>query len=230
MAKTAANIMKPAEALRAVEQCKEMLKKDRTALESRLDAAVISGVEEDVGLLTKKIAGAKTTRAKKMALTLRQNLTAEQIAALVMVIRSAMQKFRASKELKKAAGVGTALAQRSVTSAGNAADKIIKSYADYTDEMRLIGVLPKDIATLEEMVTTLRATDGSQEGKKQESKMTTAERNAVQRRLEAGLLKIIGAAELEFVFTNPERMKAYQALIPARPKRKKKPKKPTTPA
>lgn len=221
--------MKPAEALRAVERVKELLKKDRAKLEGRLDAAVIAGMEEDAGLLATKIAGAKTVRAQKMALTLRQNLTAEQIIALVMALRSAMKKGRVSDELRKAAGVGTSISPNSVGSALNAADKIIKAYGDYTDELRVVGVLPKDVETLGEMVSALRVTDGSQEGKKTESKLTTAERDAAQRRLEAALLKIIGAAELELVFTDPERMKQYQELIPARPK-KKKPKKPATPA
>jgi len=66
-----------------------------------------------------------------------------------------------------------------------------------------------------------QAADQAQEAKKVAAKLSTAERVTVQRRVEAALMKIIAAAELEFAVKQPERVAQYKALVPAKAKKRK---------
>lgn len=117
--------------------------------------------------------------------------------------------------------MGSRITSNSVKTALAAGDMVVEAYAKYPDEMRASGLLPVDMDTIVGLGNALRAADKAQEGQKVVSTSSTARRKATQYRLEQGLMKVIAAAELEFVESDTARVKQYQALIPARPKRKK---------
>jgi hypothetical protein len=221
MARSVALKMKPDVALRAADQGVELAKKDRTKLEQRLPAGAIDGLAQDAGLLAEKTSGSVTARAQKKASTQKQNVTGAQVRRRVMAMRSALQRTGAESEVLKAAGVGRKLPANSVKAALAAADMLIVASAKFPDAMREAGVLSKDVETLTGLAGALRAADSAQEGQMVAAKLSTAERKTVQRRVEATLMRIIAAAELEFVEDNPERVKQYQALVPSKPKKKK---------
>jgi len=213
--------MKPEEAIRAGEQAEQLLKKDKTKLEGRLEPAVIDGITEDTATLSDRASKATTARAQRSAATQKQNVIAKRVCDRVIACRSALQKTAVPKEVLKAAGVGKRITSKSVKTALEAGDMVVEAYAKYPEEMRAAGLLPADMDTIVGLGNALRAADLAQEGQKVVSTTSTAQRKAAQQRLEQGLMKVIAAAELEFVESDPARVAQYQALIPARPKRKK---------
>ncbi|MFH2007112.1 MAG: hypothetical protein ABI333_11045 [bacterium] len=220
MAKQAALKMKPDEARRAAEQGVTLVTKDKTKLEPRVGAGVIDGLAEDAGALSDQVSSTVAARVQKLASTATQNVTAGKLVDRVMAVRSALQKTGADKVVQKKAGVGRTMSSRSVKSALAGADMVIETYTKHPDELRAAGVLPKDVDTIIGLANALRAADAAQEGQKVAAKLSTAERGNVQRRVEAALMRVIAAAELEFVESDPERVRQYQALIPAKPKKK----------
>lgn len=221
MARNASLKMKPNQARRAGEQAAELLKKDQTKLQPRLEAGVIEGLLEDVRLLSNTMSSAITARVQKKAATQAQNDTAVELAALVMALRSAVKITGQSAVLRKALGVGRTVSTNSVKSVLAAANMVIEAYANHADEMRASGVLPVDVETVMGLSNALANADQAQEMKKVASKLSTSERAAVQKRVEGALMKIIAAAGLEFARTDPERVAQYAALIPSKPKRRK---------
>jgi hypothetical protein len=61
--------MKPDAARRAAEQLLALTKKDKTKLEGRLDAGTLTGLQEDVRLLSTSTASALTSRVQRKAAT-----------------------------------------------------------------------------------------------------------------------------------------------------------------
>jgi hypothetical protein len=221
MAKSAVLKMKPAQARRAGEQGLELVKKDKAKLQGRLEAGVLEGLAEDVRLLGNQTSSALTARVQKKAATQEQNEVAEELSALVGAVRSVLKLTAQETAVRKAAGVGRKLTAKSVKTVLAAADMVIEAYGIYADAMRAAGVLPADVDTLIGKANALAAADQVQEGRKVASKLSTVERNKVQKRVEAGLMKLIAAAEMQFVVADPERVALYKALVPARSKKRK---------
>jgi len=213
--------MKPIQARRAGEQVAELLKQDKAKLQPRLEAGVIEGVLEDVRLLSNTMSTAITARVQKKAATQAQNDVAAELASRVMAVRSAVKITGQSAVVRKALGVGRVVSAKSVKSVLAGANMVVEAYAKHADAMRAAGVLPVDVETMTGLANALADADQAQEMKKVASKLSTAERAKVQKRLEGALMKIIAAAGLQFGVTDPERAAQYAALIPAKPKKRK---------
>lgn len=91
--------MKPDVARRAAEQLLALTKMDKTKLEGRLDAGTLTGLQEDIRLLSTSTASALTSRVQRKAATETQNKTAKKLAALVKA-EAAMGKVIAAAELE----------------------------------------------------------------------------------------------------------------------------------
>jgi len=224
MAKTPSLKMKPDDARKAAEQCLELLKKDRVKIERRVGGAMIQMLARNGALLSDQTASTVAVRAEKLGLTLKQNVTAWQLANRVMAVRSALFTTHAPQAVQTKAGVGQSVSKKVVKSVLGAAEMVIETYGKHAKAMREAGVLPDDVDKIIGLANALQKVDKSQEGSKKASTQSTAQRAAVQLEVEDGLTRIIAAAALEYVESDPERVKMYQALIPSRPKKKKPPK------
>jgi hypothetical protein len=222
MAKKPSLKMKPDDARKAAEQCQELLKTDKQKIERRVGGAVIQMLARNAALLSDKTASTVALRAEKLGLTQDQNETAEQVADRVIAVRSALSETNASDVVRKMAGVGQSVNRKVVKSVLAAADMVIETYVNHTKAMAGAGVLPDDVDMIIGLANALQATDKTQEGAKKAAPLSTARRKALQLEVEEGLSRIIAAVGLEYVGSDPERVKMYRSLIPSRPTKKKK--------
>ena len=205
---------KPEQARRAGEQIFELLKTDRNAIEPRLSAGTIPGLESDVIVLSDKTATAVSSRAQKRAATKSQTKRAEELKARVMAVRQALDMAHANPAAHKAAGVGRNVSTGVVKSVLAGAQMIVDAYDTYRDDLAGAGILPEDIDIITALATSLKTTDTAQESAKITAKQSTAARRAAQLRVEKAITAIVGAAGLVFV-GDSERLSLYQSIIPS---------------
>jgi len=220
MAKTLRH--KPEEALRIGTQMVELATQDKAKLDARLPAGHRDGMTEDFGILGESSSGAVAARVQKKASTQTQDTVAERLRVRVQAVREACKLTDAPAYVLKELGVGHPMNVKVVLSVVSGAQLIIETYAKHPDVLRAAGVLPEDVESITGLRKALRSADDGQEKKKVSSKDKTANRKAVQARVEAGIYRILAAADLALV-DQPERLALYHALIPTKTRPAKKP-------
>ncbi len=216
--------MKPEQVVEVGLQAKALLEKDRSKMESRLDAGLIDGLFTDLDDLSGKAPGAKSSRQLKMAAGATLEQTLDLATRAGQAIRNACRLAKLDDTICIAVGVGKPMNAKTLKSVLTGVTMILEGYAQYSAALRAAGVLPADIALLTALRDRLLTDDAVQETRKVSAKEATAARNAAQQRIEYALGRIMAVAELEFL-DDPARREMYRALIPS----KSAAKKPTAP-
>ncbi len=186
----------------------------RALLDKRVAPAVIDGLVADSEKLREANTGTLGTRTEKEGATVTQDDAAKLGGALAMAIREAAKKaLPKDKSLHKLLGVGKKVDTGKVSSVEAALKQIENADKKKPAKVRLAGVLPDDIVKVKAYRASLSTADTEQEGLKVTSKMSTADRNALQLEIEAAIGKIIGAVGLAF-FGKKSIIEQFTSLIP----------------
>jgi hypothetical protein len=204
------------------EQLKELVVKDRTKIEPRVEPGTIDGMIADLVVFQDEAVGATVLRQAKRSATRSVGNAAQILADTVQAVRNAGRLKKLDAEVLSMLGVGRKLDPRSVKSVLDGADMVAMTYTRHPDQLRRAGVLPADIERISALRTRLTTDDMAQEAQKTTSKEKTAARNAAHKRVQAAIASIVAAAELAFV-DNPERLAMYRAVLPTKPGARKSP-------
>jgi hypothetical protein len=169
---------------------------------------------DDLDLLGVAVSGAKQVRQEaKVA-------TSEQVAALdagyarVRAVRTAVKKARASKEVKRAYGVGQVVRANLVRDVKAVLKLILDRATANPEEAASFGLLKKDLDAMAAAHQAITDADKVQEQKRASAPSSTQERNRTANRILDAVARIAGAGGLEFA-GEPEVHAAFAALKPA---------------
>ncbi|NMC00167.1 MAG: hypothetical protein GYA35_07800 [Thermoanaerobaculaceae bacterium] len=198
----------------------ELANEFRKQLEGRLPAGLLDGLKEDLDLLSRAEGEAQAEIDKLKGFTGTQMENARKGADFCSFVKEALKRGKASKDCQKAAGVGTKMNQKKVSSIIGGVMAIIDAYAKFPEEFRKSGILASDIENGKKIMVSLNASDLLQESAKAQKKQTTAQRNALRKRVESAIDTIRGAGMLHFL-TKPEIAARFEELIPKKGRKNK---------
>lgn len=195
----------------------------KAQLEPRLAAGLIDGLRADTAeFLGKRVEAGNALDTLKTA-TKEQNAA---IAEALRLLRPARASVNARTEKNKSAafGVSKAINADKVTSVLGALEAFLQGAAKYPEVVRGAGLLTAELDTLRGLAASLASADQAQEKQKHARKIPTANRNAVQARIESAVAAISHAGQIAFA-AKPDTAARFADLVPSGPKRaaKKRP-------
>ncbi|HCF57611.1 MAG TPA: hypothetical protein DFS52_06410 [Myxococcales bacterium] len=163
------------------------------------------------------------SRGDKCATTESQTNRLKATAAFLSTRRKAIAKrYPGDAAIKKAFGISDHLNNTSVASVTSAFKRFITAAEADPAQARAAMVTEEDVARMKQHLADINQNEGSQEGMKTTSKLSTAERNAIQCDLEEAMVKIVTAATLVFE-DQPEVVALFKSTLPATKRSAKKP-------
>ncbi len=174
-----------------------MALRDRAALEPRLPAGLLDGLDANIATLSGQAAEAPRARAESKVATVSQNVAIKRAATLAADIRGAIKAAHSSAEVRRAYGVGAATIS-TVKAARATGEQILTRAASKPEEVREAGVLDADLAGLRAAVDAVVGADTAQENRRAAAPATTRGRNESARRLEDAVRRIAAAGQLQF--------------------------------
>lgn len=209
--------------IRAAEGLHPLAVQHRAALEPRLPAGFIEGVQADTAAMRSLASDTVIERKGRSASTLSQNDAVKNGAVLVSNVRRLLRTgAAANKELLKAFGVGVEV-KTTVSSVEKALGLIIAAASRHEAAARAAGVLPDDVANARAILAAVSGADAVQEGKKLTAKQATAAANVVHVRLSDSLMHLESIAQ---VALSPAQAAAFSALTPRTGSKKNAPPRP----
>jgi len=202
---------KPAAIVQSATKARDLVLRDRSALEPRLSAGFIDGLAADVVALGGLSAEAPRARSQSRVATLTQDQAIARGIALVKGIRDVVKAHHASAEIRRAYGVGTAATARTVKATRAVIEAVLARAASKPEEARAAGVLDSDLDALRSALAMIIGADADQENTRAAAPATTRARNEAARRLEDAVRRIAAAGQLQFV-NDATRQAEYAAL------------------
>jgi hypothetical protein len=199
----------------------ELANEFRKVIEPRLPAGLLDGLKEDLALISKAGGEAQAEIDKLKGYTGTQNENCKRGLDFCSSVKESLKRGKASPDCLKAAGVGTRLNPKKVSSIIGGVMAIIDAYSKFPEVFRRSGVLPSDIEKGNKILLSLNAADLVQENAKANKKRVTAERNVLRKRVESAVDVIRGVGMLQFL-DNPSIAARFEELIPKKGKGKKK--------
>jgi hypothetical protein len=168
------------------------------ALGARLPAGLLVELTADLHKLGADVPGAEATREAARAATATQEETLAQGYALVTAIRAAVLRSGAGKEVRKGYGVGAKTSAKVVKSVKAAISGIVERATAHPEEAQSLGILPRDVAALQEDLAAIAAADEKQDEQRAGAPQSTKERNRTANRVLEAVDRIVSAGVLEF--------------------------------
>lgn len=200
----------------------------KTALEPRLPAGTLAGLEEDLGALDLAVPDAISARAGAKSATVAQAAALERARSRIQGVRTAVRNADAPKEVQHAYGVGSALTVRSLPRVIAAMTKILERTAANPSEAAELGILQADIDALKATKDEVAQTNTTQEKLRASAPLGTKERNRIANRIVRATKRIKGAAAIAFA-DSPAELAPFNELTLGPRKSSGKAKAPSTP-
>jgi hypothetical protein len=184
-------------------------------LDGRLNGAV-DALAADADEMRGAISATSSARADKKSATTEQRQMAHRGALQVRAFRRAVRLAPpADRAVLRRFGVGERVNERKVGSVAAALQVVLDAAAEEPEAVSGAGIVKEDLDALRETLVALLQADTSQETKKVGAKGATAERDAVQLRLEAGIGKVLATAAVVFR-DQPAVAAEFEAVVPGR--------------
>lgn len=190
----------------------DLAKAHLQALELRLPPGLLVEVEADLQKLGADVPGAEATREAARAATAAQDETLARGYALVTAVRAAVLRNGADKNVRKGYGVGAKTSAKVVKSVKAAISGIIDRATTHPQEAAGLGILPRDVAALEEDLAAITAADAKQEEQRAGAPHSTKERNRTANRVLEAVDRIVSAGVLEFA-KDAQKRAEFEALV-----------------
>lgn len=184
--------------VRAAEGLHPLAVKHRAALEARLPAGFIDGLQADADAVRSAADDAVDSRGSRRGATVRQNDAIKSGARIVTSVRALVRTGQpAAKQLWREVGVGLR-ANGTVGNVTAGLRQVLNAAARFPTELRDAGVLQADLDGAQAALNALVAADSTQEQKKLTAKQATQALAATRVRLENNLMHLasIAAASL----------------------------------
>jgi hypothetical protein len=195
----------------------------RTELETRIRPAEIDGLAADLLQLREADAAAVSSRADRRSATVDQNSAMRRAAGCVSAVRVAIRRaYPEDKSIQRSFGVGARMSSGTLTSVAAHLRTVLDAAARHPDAVAAAGILAADVADAQAGLEALASTDDTQERRKLVARQATMTRIAAQRRVEASVDRIFGAAVVAFR-ENPRLLERFTSLLPSRHRRKPRP-------
>lgn len=182
------------------------------ALGARLPSGLLVDFAADLQKLGADVPGAEATREAARAATATQDETLAQGYALVTAIRAAVLRNGAGKDVRKSYGVGAKTSAKVVKSVKAAISSIVDRATTHPEEAAGLGILPKDVAALQEDLAAIVAADEKQDEQRADAPHSTKERNRTANRVLEAVDRIVSAGVLEFA-KDAEKRAEFEALV-----------------
>lgn len=186
----------------------------RAALEPRLAAGLLDGLTADLDAFDGKRAAATLASESLREATRSQDAAAKAAHAFLMAARGAVARNGASAAQRVAFGLKVPVKLEKVPSLVAGLDAFVGAAGRFPDVARDCGLLSADVDQARALRTALATADADQEAKKQTRKTPTAERAALQQRIEHAVDAIVSAGAVAFVL-QPDVAARFRALVPS---------------
>ena len=183
-------------------------------LEPRLGAGLMEGFSADLAQLEAMETGRPAKVDEVKGLTGSQRDIAEKAAAWASSIREAVKRRSDGDGLRKAVGVGRAIATNRVKPVATAIQTILAAAAERPDELRACGILESDLTRGRALLTSLGGASAVQDQGLIAKKDMTAAKNKIQLRVEAAIQAIATAGALQYHDADPALAQRFRGLIP----------------
>ena len=186
----------------------------QAALEPRLPPATLSILVDDLERLGAIVPGARQVRQEAKVATAARDAALRAGYERVTAVRSAVKNARASKEVKKAYGVGQVVRAGLVRDVKAVLQQILDRASANPEEAASFGIVKKDLEAIAAAHQAITDANRGQGHKQAKAPLSTQERNRTANRILAAVARIAGAGGLEFA-EDPEVRAAFKALKPA---------------
>lgn len=200
----------------------------RVALEPRLPAGLLDGLAADLDAFDGKRTAAVIASEALRAATRTQNAAARTALDFLSATRGAVARNGASAAERAAFGLSLRPNANKIATVVAGLDAFVDGATRFPDVARDCGLLPADLDQARALRTALSTADADQETRKQTRKAPTAERVALQRRIEKAVDAIAAAGAVAFLL-DPGLVQRFRALIPASAKRSTRARTPAAP-
>jgi hypothetical protein len=181
------------------------------ALGARVTPAFFTAFASDISALGTAVPAAMTARAGAVQLTASQTAALEIGHNIIRGIRTTVKGQSPGPDVQLAYWVGNTVNKTLVKSVRSALDTIGKRIAAQPAEAQSFGIAPEDATAITDAIAAIDAADKAQEQARAGAPQTTRDRNAVARRLLAGI-KLISGAGMRTFASNPTLFANFAAL------------------
>lgn len=190
----------------------------RATLEPRLPAGLLDGLAADLDAFEGKRTAAVLASEALRSATRTQDAAARTALDFLTAARGAIARNGASAAQRASFGLSLRPTPLKISSVVAALDAFVDGATRFPDVARDCGLLPADADQARALRTALASADAAQETQKQTRKAPTAERVALQRRIEKAVDAISAAGAVAFVL-DAAAVQRFRALIPSSAKR-----------
>ncbi len=184
----------------------------QTQIGSRLSAAFLTSFNSDVAAFPATVPAVMTTQGGKVQLTAAQAAALDTGYKLVKGIRTTVKSHTADKDVLLAYGIGSKTSKLLVKDVTAAIQTILARVQAQATEAASFNIVADDVTALQGALTAIQAADKAQEAGRAAAPQTTLQRNAMARRLLAGVKKIAGAGMRAFV-SDATTYAKFEALV-----------------
>lgn len=190
-----------------------LAKKHGSELDPRLPAGHTPYLQSSLEQLGAAVPEQKAARAELKHSARAQRDAFEALVALIGAIRTSVKNDAdATATDRKEYAVGARIDSRVPKATLAAATGIIRVAKAKPQRAQELGILPGDIAKLEELQQAAAAADASEDAKRAAVPLSTRARNTLSRNVEAAVKKIAGAGVVAFAL-EPRVRSEFEALL-----------------
>jgi len=194
-------------------QALELATEQRSVIEPRLPPGCIDGLSADLDTYEGKRSDATRAPEVLRTATRTQDEAARTALAFLSAARGGVLRNGASASERAAFGLKLKPTARKVSSVVAALDALVDGATRFPAVARSSGLLTADLATARALRAALTTADAAQETQKEKRKNSTADRRAVQGRIESAVDAIITAGHLAFI-GRPDLAARFVGLVP----------------
>lgn len=193
----------------------ELTNKYQTDVEVRLKPGELNELKKEIKILEMRRSGQKEMLTSQKAKTGTQDEKAKMLHEFVMDLRQMVKTVTNDQGIRKTFGVGESIHANSVSQVVAGANMIIDGYEKYTDwANNEAGLIDADMDEITGLLNELKEADTEQEVSKMERKLTTMDKDVLQRSVEDKVTKISAIGVRTFGRKDPAIAKLFADLIP----------------
>ncbi len=200
--KQAKNDSKPRQEFNEIGQlalkAQDLANQYQAQLGARLSAAFLAGFGTDITALTAAVPTVITTKQGTVQLTVAQSVALANGYNLLKGIRTTVKGFGPDESVLLAYGVGNRVSKLLVKEVLAALQKIVARITAEPAEAASFDIVAADTTALNAAIAAINLADQTQEQGRASAPQATKNRNAIARRLLAGVKKIAGAGMRTF--------------------------------
>lgn len=197
-------------------QAKELSKQYRDEIVKHMKLTEIEELETGMDELDSSKAGQSEKLVEQKTETKNKDLLLSDFHTIIIDIRGLVKAApKVTAEKSSAFGVGVKTKSNVVSENVAAANMIIDSFEKYKEwAIDEAGIVEDDIALLKTSRDQLKNADESQDKKVFERKVTTVDKNVLQRRIEELITKVSAVGAMAFRTKQPSLVPLFEGLIP----------------